>query len=67
MLIFYRVAPFDDFYQPDNSSGKFVQYDTTKSRTNTYLGGIRQQAVSSLTYLDKGIYSRTQGNFGVFG
>nr|BAK07632.1 predicted protein [Hordeum vulgare subsp. vulgare] len=63
----FQVAPFDDFYQPDNTSGLFEQYDTDKSRTNAYLGGVRQQAVSTVTYLDKGIYSRTQGNFGVFG
>lgn len=52
----FQVAPYDDYYQSDNSSKNFKHYDTDLTYWNTYLGGHFQQAVSSLTRLPRNIY-----------
>jgi beta-glucanase (GH16 family) len=67
----YQVAPFDDHYQSDNSTGKAERYDDDLTEFNSYLGGIYQQAVSGLTLLPDRIYNDqiTGGRskeFGVF-
>ena len=46
----FQIAPYDDYYQFDNTTaGTYEQYDTSITYFNTYLGGYYQQAVSSLT------------------
>lgn len=52
----FQVAPFDDFYQSDNTTGKATIYDEDMTVYNSYLGGIYQQAVSGLTLLPDRIY-----------
>lgn len=51
-----QIAPFDDYYQWDNSSKNFEVYDTSLTKWNTYLGGNYQQAVSALTKMPDRIY-----------
>ncbi|KAK4686589.1 beta-glucan synthesis-associated protein KRE6, partial [Tremellales sp. Uapishka_1] len=63
----YQLAPFDDYYQFNNASANYEQYDTDLSYFNTYLGGSYQQAASTLTYVDSDIYFNTSANFAVFG
>ena len=65
-----QFAPYDDFYQFDNTSTNYEQYDTTITSFNTYLGGYYQQAASSLTTIDDDIYYSqvgTNGQFATFG
>lgn len=53
----FQVAPFDDFYQFDNTSNKVELYDDELTQFNSYLGGHFQQAVSGLTLLPDRIYN----------
>ncbi|WRT64882.1 uncharacterized protein IL334_001818 [Kwoniella shivajii] len=62
----FQVAPFDDYYQFNNASGMFKQYDTDLSYWNTYLGGSYQQAVSTLTRVPRDIYYSQSGTNGQF-
>ncbi|BEJ17394.1 hypothetical protein CspHIS471_0607950 [Cutaneotrichosporon sp. HIS471] len=62
-----QVAPYDDYYQFDNSSDAAVIYDKSITRFNTYLGSVYQQAVSGLSYTESRIYSNESAEFGVFG
>jgi beta-glucanase (GH16 family) len=48
----FQTAPYNYQYQFVNTSPSATIYDTTISQPNTYLGGIYQQAVSTLTYID---------------
>jgi len=52
----FQVAPFDDYYQSDNTTGKAAIYDEDLTHYNSYLGGHYQQAVSGLTLLPDRIY-----------
>jgi len=52
----FQVAPFDDYYQSDNTTGKARIYDEDMTQYNSYLGGHYQQAVSGLTLLPDRIY-----------
>lgn len=52
----YQVAPFDDYYEFDNRTGKAQIYDDALTEFNTYRGGHLQQAVSGLTLLPDRIY-----------
>jgi len=52
----FQVAPFDDYYQSDNTTGKAQIYDEDLTHYNSYLGGLYQQAVSGLTLLPDRIY-----------
>nr|ODN86871.1 glucosidase [Cryptococcus depauperatus CBS 7841] len=62
-----QVAPFDERYQYLNTTKGGVQYDTDMTLWNSYLGGVYQEAVSSLTYVDNANYVNTGGQFGVYG
>lgn len=62
-----QVAPFDDFYQFDNSSAYVTIYDQDVTLLNSYLGGIYQQAVSALSYVPNGVYQGTSGQFNIYG
>ncbi len=67
-----QFAPYDDFYQFNNATTNFEQYDTDITSFNTYLGGYYQQAASSLTMVDDDLYfnqvgAGTNGQFATFG
>src|SRR5690349_8177399 len=56
-----QVAPFDANYNYVNTSTGAIQYDTTKTKWNSYKGGQYQEAVSSLTYISTNDYQLTSG------
>ncbi|WVQ75724.1 hypothetical protein IAR50_005354 [Cryptococcus sp. DSM 104548] len=69
-----QLAPFDDYYQYDNTS--VTQYNTSITSFNSYLGGTYQQAASSLTTVPSNIYynqddvtgwTGSSGQFAMFG
>jgi len=65
-----QFAPYDDYYQFNNASTNYEQYDPTITSFNTYLGGFYQQAASSLTLVEDEIYYNqvgTNGQFATFG
>ena len=67
-----QIAPFDDFYQFDNSSDKVTLYDPLVTEWNTYKGGEYQQTVSGLSLLPDRIYrdqvvGGRSGEFAVLG
>ncbi|KAL0240296.1 hypothetical protein I308_106546 [Cryptococcus tetragattii IND107] len=65
----FQVAPYDDYYQSNNSTINYKHYDEDLTYWNTYLGGPFQQAVSSLTRLPRNIYWDQPGDnkqFAVF-
>ncbi|WVO17114.1 hypothetical protein L204_104804 [Cryptococcus depauperatus] len=62
----FQIAPYDDYYQFDNSSNLYKHYDTDLTYFNTYLGGLYQQAVSSLTRVPRDIYHNQDGTSGQF-
>lgn len=63
----FQTAPFDDYYQWDNTStSNYKQYDTDLTYWNTYLGGTYQQSVSSLTRVPRDIYYSQSGGGGEF-
>ena len=65
-----QFAPYDDYYQFNNASTNYKQYDTSITSFNTYLGGYYQQAASSLTMVDDDLYYDqvgTNGQFATFG
>jgi beta-glucanase (GH16 family) len=45
-----QVAPFDYNYHWGNSSAHATIYDATKTKFNSYTGGVYQEAASGLTY-----------------
>jgi beta-glucanase (GH16 family) len=62
-----QVAPFDYNYQFDNSSEAVTIWATDITKWNTYLGGVYQQAVSGLVYVDSNTYTGTSGLFNIYG
>ncbi|ODN74370.1 hypothetical protein L202_06781 [Cryptococcus amylolentus CBS 6039] len=62
-----QVAPFDPSYEYLNTSKGAIQYDTDLTKWNSYKGGVYQEAVSSLTYIDNANYVKTSGGFGIYG
>ncbi|KAH8114318.1 glycoside hydrolase family 16 protein [Phellopilus nigrolimitatus] len=52
----YQIAPYNYQYQIDNSSSVTTIYDQSITSINTYMGGVYQQAVSALTYIDSANY-----------
>lgn len=62
-----QVAPFDDYYQFDNSSSAVTIWEQETVKWNSYLGGVFQQAVSGLAYVDNGVYNGTSGLFNIYG
>ena len=61
-----QFAPYDDYYQFNNASSNYQQYDPTITAFNTYLGGYYQQAASSLTMVDDDLYYSQVGSNGQF-
>lgn len=62
-----QVAPFDADYQFDNSTNAVTVWATDIVKWNTYLGGVYQQAVSGLVYVDNGVYNGTSGLYNIYG
>ncbi|BEJ13862.1 hypothetical protein CspHIS471_0310360 [Cutaneotrichosporon sp. HIS471] len=62
-----QVAPFDADYQFDNSSAGATIWATDITMWNSYLGGVYQQAVSGLVYVDNSVYTGTSGAFNIYG
>lgn len=67
----FQIAPFDDEYQVDNTTGKATIYDEEMTHYNSYRGGPYQQAASGLTLLPDRIYNNQitggkSGEFSVF-
>ncbi|TVY82788.1 putative beta-glucan synthesis-associated protein [Lachnellula suecica] len=50
----FQVAPFDNFYRPNNDFMAIPNYETTQM--NTYCGGPFQQAISGTTLLNNSWY-----------
>jgi len=63
----FQIAPFDDYYYYANSSSDVTQFDTSISHWNTYKGGVYQQAVSSLAYVNNENYQLEGKGFGIYG
>lgn len=66
----FQVAPYDDSWIFDNSSGKVEVYDRDVTALNSYYGGVYQQSCSSLSTISDDIYldqKPTGGNFKKFG
>ncbi|RXK35873.1 hypothetical protein M231_06879 [Tremella mesenterica] len=64
----FQTAPFDDYYQFNNlTPGTFTHYDPETTVWNNYLGGVYQQAISSLTDIPRDSYWGTKKEFTVFG
>lgn len=56
-----QLAPFDDYYQFDNSTRYATIYDNDLTYFNTYLGGTTQQSASGLTTVPSKIYYDQDG------
>lgn len=64
----FQIAPFDDGYWPvSNSSTNWVSYDADDVVTNSYRGGVYQQALSHLAYVDDSAFVDGGGDFAVYG
>ncbi|WWC88891.1 uncharacterized protein L201_003806 [Kwoniella dendrophila CBS 6074] len=63
----FQVAPFDEAYQWLNTSKGAEVYDNDKTKFNSYIGGIYQEAVSALTHVDSNGYHDAGGGFGIHG
>lgn len=62
-----QTAPFDDFYQWDNTSASATLYYPNEMQFNSYVGGVYQEAVSCLVNTDRTNYRSQGGGFGVYG
>jgi len=61
----YQTAPYNAFYDFVNSTPTTTIYDSSITSFNTYKGGVYQQAVSAVSYVDNANYG---GNgFGTYG
>jgi len=64
----FQVAPFDNGYWPvDNSSKNWISYDAEDVVVNSYRGGVYQQALSHLAYVDDDVFVDGGGQFGIYG
>lgn len=62
-----QIAPFDADYYPFNSTDDIIVYDTSIVKPNSYLGGVYQQAVSNLAYVQTANYQLTSKGFASYG
>jgi beta-glucan synthesis-associated protein KRE6 len=53
----FQVAPFDYHYDFNTSPQVTTIYDTSITSLNSYTGGIFQQALSAVTYVDSSVYN----------
>ncbi|KAH8120019.1 beta-glucan synthesis-associated [Phellopilus nigrolimitatus] len=60
-------APFNAQYQWFNTSDNLIIPNTTGTELNSYMGGVFQQATSSVTVTDQQCYELTGGCFSVYG
>ena len=64
----FQIAPFDDGYWPsNNSTANWVSYDPDDVVVNSYRGGIYQQALSHLAYVNDDGFVDGGGDFAVYG
>ena len=64
----FQIAPFDDGYWPsNNSTANWVSYDAADVVVNEYRGGIYQQALSHLAYVNDDGFVDGGGGFAVYG
>lgn len=64
----FQIAPFDNGYWPvSNSSANWISYDEEEVVVNSYRGGVYQQALSHLAYVDDDVFVGGGGDFGVYG
>ena len=64
----FQIAPFDNGYWPvDNSSKNWISYDEEDVVVNSYRGGVYQQALSHLAYVDDDVFVDGGGQFGIYG
>jgi len=52
-----QCAPYNAQYIANTSAGATTVYDSSLTSINTYMGGIYQQAVSAVTFIDDSVYN----------
>jgi beta-glucanase (GH16 family) len=52
-----QIAPYDYMYNFNNVPPATTIYNETATTLNTYVGGVFQQALSAVTYIDSGNYN----------
>lgn len=52
-----QCAPYNAQYVANTSAGATTVYDNNLTSINTYMGGIFQQAVSAVTFIDNSVYN----------
>ncbi|PVG00271.1 putative KRE6-glucan synthase subunit [Serendipita vermifera] len=62
-----QIAPFDYGYDFPTTPPATTVYDQTKTVFNPYKGGVFQQALSALTYIDSNAYVGTNQKFDTYG
>ncbi|BGP18552.1 hypothetical protein JCM10213v2_006618 [Rhodosporidiobolus nylandii] len=62
-----QFAPYDDHYQPKNTSEYIQVYNNSKTQLNEYLGGVYQQATSAISYTNPRAYELSGGEFETYG
>ncbi|KAJ3494568.1 hypothetical protein NLJ89_g10781 [Agrocybe chaxingu] len=62
-----QFAPFSHDYTYTNNTGDWINYDTTRTRANTYRGSAVQQSVSGLTRVPADMFQGSGANFKTFG
>jgi len=62
-----QFAPFSHDYTYYNDSGQWTNFDTTRTRANTYRGSAVQQSVSGLTRTPVDMFQGSGANFKKFG
>lgn len=62
-----QTAPFDYGYNYNNVTPATTIYNTTNTMFNTYKGGVLQEALSALTYLNPDNYVGSSGGYSTYG
>ncbi|CAA7270511.1 unnamed protein product [Cyclocybe aegerita] len=62
-----QFAPFSHDYTYNNNTGDWINYDSTRTRANTYRGSAVQQSVSGLTRVPADMFQGSGANFKTFG
>jgi len=60
-------APFNPYYYWVNNSNTYKIFDTENAAFNTYLGGVYQQATSTVVITDQDCYTGNTGCFSIYG
>jgi len=62
-----QTAPFDYYYNYNNVTPATTIYDSTKTVFNSYKGGVLQEALSALTFLNGSNYVGSNGGYSKYG